>query len=313
MKYTLKHVAMSDLKPKETILFDMNRKVVANMTLQAWDEIPHAAIIHNANVSKFMDILKEINNSRDSEKKITLNTALLRIFVEGLKAAPHMNSHMEFNRWKVQGTLKIYDTINVTMPITLPDGSMMSFNVRDVDKKSMSEIGDTINDIIRRGAKTNLKEVLMEVSLDNTIGYFRKGKILKVIGRMIGVTTGKHKLKAMSLKEKREYLKIPESDRLTMKDIEQGTITISNVGSLYKDWHGACTLLEVIPPQTVAIGIGSATKAPVVDKNDKIIVERVLPITIAFDHKALDANEIMPFIERLDEIFENPEVIKEWV
>lgn len=98
-----------------------------------------------------------------------------------------------------------------------------------------------------------------------------------------------------------------------MKDIEQGTITISNIGSLYKDWRGECTLLEVIPPQTVAIGIASIGKEPVVNKDNEIVVESVLPFCISFDHKALDAHDVMPFVKHLDEIFANPEVLHEWL
>ncbi len=53
--------------------------------------------------------------------------------------------------------------------------------------------------------------------------------------------------------------------------IEQGTITVSNLGSICRDWDGVCTLLEIIPPQVCAIAIGSLQKMPVV-KNDEIVV-----------------------------------------
>ena len=38
----------------------------------------------------------------------------------------------------------------------------------------------------------------------------------------------------------------------------------------------------------------------------------LLPFTIAFDHKALDYGDVIPFMDRLDEIFENPSVIHDW-
>ena len=38
-----------------------------------------------------------------------------------------------------------------------------------------------------------------------------------------------------------------------------------------------------------------------------------MPICIAFDHRALDFGDIVPFLERLDDIFENPEQIHSWV
>ena len=38
----------------------------------------------------------------------------------------------------------------------------------------------------------------------------------------------------------------------------------------------------------------------------------MLPICIAFDHRALDFGDIVPFLKRLDDIFENPKVIHTW-
>ena len=75
-------------------------------------------------------------------------------------------------------------------------------------------------------------------------------------------------------------------------------------------------LLEIIPPQCVAIGIGAVTDAPgvVTDENGqkKVDVVKKLPMTIAFDHRALDFDAIIPFTKRLDEIFADPSVIRTW-
>ena len=38
----------------------------------------------------------------------------------------------------------------------------------------------------------------------------------------------------------------------------------------------------------------------------------MLPFTIVFDHRALDFGDIVPFIKKLDEIFEAPEVMFTW-
>ena len=35
-----------------------------------------------------------------------------------------------------------------------------------------------------------------------------------------------------------------------------------------------------------------------------------LPICLAFDHRALDFGEVIPFMKKLDSIFENPKIIK---
>lgn len=52
----------------------------------------------------------------------------------------------------------------------------------------------------------------------------------------------------------------------------------------------------------------------VTDENgkDSIDVRLIMPITIAIDHRALDYGDVVPFMRRLDEIFENPSVIQSW-
>ena len=72
-------------------------------------------------------------------------------------------------------------------------------------------------------------------------------------------------------------------------------------------------MLEIIPPQVCAIGIGAIQRVAVVNDDDSITSGRRLPLTIAFDHRALDMGDIAPFINKLNTIFRNPQIIKEWV
>ena len=51
----------------------------------------------------------------------------------------------------------------------------------------------------------------------------------------------------------------------------------------------------------------------VVDGNKQIVIGKILPMCIAFDHRALDMGDVIPFIKKLDEIFENPEIIDNWI
>ena len=134
--------------------------------------------------------------------------------------------------------------------------------------------------------------------------------------RILTAKTGKNRVRHLKGKEKREYYKIPETERLGDKDIEQGTITVSYVGSLYLKQKGMVSLLEIIPPQVSVICLGAVQEKPVVevvDGNKQIGIGKILPICIAFDHRALDMGEVIPFIKKLDEILENPEVIDEWL
>ena len=299
-------------------IFGIARKIVSNMTSESWENIPHATMTYDADVTELFKECKKLNaDCTDKSKKITINTVMIKILCEGLKAAPKMNTHLVFNRKLVRGTLKYFDNIDVSMPMILPSGEMMTVNMHDMGNKTLSEMTAAINDTARRAKNSNMEEVMFEVSLDNTLTGLKQGKILQTVRRLYGSKMpGKHMVKTLSGSEKKKYYSIPVSDRLTKHDIEQGTTTISNLGSIYREQKGACALLEIIPPQTTAFAVNSAQKRATVvtDENgkDSIDVRLIMPITIAIDHRALDYGDVVPFMRKLDEIFENPSVIQSW-
>lgn len=298
--------------------FKITRKIVSNMTAQSWEEIPHVTMTYEADATELLEEIKRLNDERaQGEDKITINTVMLKIICEGLKAAPKMNTTLEFNRKLVRGTLKYHDQIDISMPMILHTGEMMTVNMHDMGSKTLTEMTCAINDTVRRANNSNLEEVMYEVSIDNTLTGLKQGKILQAIRRLYGSKMpGKHQVKVLSGKAKKEYYSIPEKDRLTKHDIEQGTTTVSNLGSIYREQKGFCALLEIIPPQTTAFAVNAVQKRAVVvtdeNSNDKIEVRKIIPITVAIDHRALDYGDCVGFFKRLDEIFANPSLIREW-
>lgn len=302
------------MKITRTEHFDIQRKIVANMTTESWEQIPHVAYVYEADVTDLMTEFKKLRST--GKTKITLNTVLMKAIIEGLKAAPVMNSHLRYNRKLVRGELKTFEDINISMPMLLPDGRMMTVNLRDFQNKSLLAMTDYIADVTRRAENTNLNEVMFDVSLDNTITGLKQGKVKQTVRRLIGSKTGKHKVHTLRGAAKKAYYSIPEKDRLTKKDIEQGTVTISNLGSLYRGQSGYGTLIEIVPPQVCAFALGAVQDKPVVvtDKfgNKTIEARQILPITVVFDHRALDFGDVIPFLKKMDSIFAHPQVIQAW-
>lgn len=296
--------------------FKIARKIVSNMTTESWNDIPHATMSYEADVTELLTECKKLNSI--SEEKITINTLMLKIICEGLKAAPKMNCTLEFNKKLVRGTLNYHDNIDISMPMILHTGEMMTVNMHDMGNKNLDEMTRAINDTARRANNSDMNEVMFEVSLDNTLTGLKHGKILQALRRLYGSKMpGRHQVKTLKGKAKKEYYSIPEKDRLTKHDIEQGTTTISNLGSIYRAQRGECFLLEIIPPQVSAFAVNAIQKKPIVTEDefgsDKIEIRKILPITIAIDHRALDYGDCVPFFEKLDEIFSNPHMIFEWV
>ena len=72
------------------------------------------------------------------------------------------------------------------------------------------------------------------------------------------------------------------------------------------------TLLDIIPPQLVMLAINPVLDRPVVDRDGALRAGKVLPLTVVYDHRALDASDLVPFVKRLDEIFSAPEALKDF-
>lgn len=183
-----------NLSPVKKTHFGIARKIVSNMTSESWESIPHAVVTYEPECSKFLSVVSEINKAATKETKLTINTIMLRVIVEGLKACPALNAHIDFNRKLVRGKITQFKEINISMPMLLNNGEMMTINLHNMHQKSISRMQDTIKDAQRRANNSDMNEVMYDVSFDNTIQGLKEGKILQTIHRLYGSKTGKHKV-----------------------------------------------------------------------------------------------------------------------
>lgn len=305
------------MRVKQREYFGIQRKMVSHMTTESWRKIPHVTYMYEPDVTELYKVYKKINEGRAPEDKITFNTVMLKIIAEGIKAAPIMNSHLDFDRDFVTGRIDTFSNINISMPTILPNGEMMTVNLRNFEERSLTNMTAYINDVRRRAEKTNLTEAMYSVSLANTLETLKHFHILRVLMKLYGANVGNSKIHHLHGKAKKEYEAIPETERLTVKDLEPGTVVVSNVGSNYLQQTGALSLLEIVPPMVTAFGLGAIQERPVVRKNDKgeseVVVRSILPMCIAFDHRVIDFGDIVPFMKKLDGIFAEPGIIESWV
>ncbi len=301
---------------KSVTRFGIQRKIVANMTTESWQNIPHVSYQYEPDVTKFVEEFKKFTaeHQGDSGAKITFNAVLLKAFAEAIEVDPVINAHMHFEKGLVRGKVTVFDNIDISVPWILPSGEMMTITMKDMGNKTLKEIAEYQADINRRLEKTNLTEALYSVSFNDTIEKLKKGHILKAIKRLYGANTNKkHKIHLLKGEEKKAYEAIPETERITYKDLKQGTITISNIGADTRGLSGECAMLMVIPPQVCAICIGSLQRRPIVvkdeDGNEKVEIRTILPMDICFDHRALDFGDVRPFLSKMEEFFQNPEMI----
>ena len=292
--------------------FGIQRKIVATMTTESWRHVPHVSFVYEPDVTKFVEEYKKFDE--ETPYRLTFNTAMLKAIAEGIKANPAMNAHIHYELKLVRGKLKYFDNVDISVPWTLPDGNMMTICMKDVGNKSLEEMAAYTDDINRRLKNTNLTEALYSVSIHDTMKRLTSGHVLSALQRLYGSKTNpRHRVSPLKGRAKKEYDSIPDADKITYDDLKQGTVTVSNIGAASKGINGYLDMLMIIPPQICAIGLSALQKKPVVIKDEngeeRVEVRTILPICICFDHRALDFGEIQPFIARMEEIFEKPDIV----
>lgn len=91
------------------------------------------------------------------------------------------------------------------------------------------------------------------------------------------------------------------ADKLDVSDMRQGTFTITNLGSL-----GGEGILPIPNyPELAILGLGAATDQPwVVD--GQLAVRKIMPVSIAYDHRLIDGAEAARMMKELQGLLEEP-------
>ncbi len=298
------------IRSSETL--DLKQRIIASKTLEGWNTIPHIAGEIRPDVTLFLKIFEEYRKIRaemfQDQPKLTINTIMLKIIAMAIQKAPHLNSILKYDKKAEGGQLLVLDKINITMPIMLNELETTTVVVPDVANKSIDEIANYISELKRRLKNTDLNELSLQTARLDTIDKVKKGQI-GLINRLFRAKFGKHKIKEMSKADRKKYYAIPETDRLTPTDINTGSIVVTNLGSAYKGISGAVSLIEIIPPNTFAIGLNAIKKEPIVvtkDGVDSIKIISVFPIIYSFDHRCFDFGHVIPFMKEITRIFANP-------
>lgn len=296
--------------------FDIQRKVVSHMTSESWKNIPHVSYLYEPDItdfySEYQSLLEEQKNGC---QKISLNTMVLKTIVEGLKSAPELNSHITYHHKKGEGFLRVFEEINIALPWLLQDGRMITPVILNADSMALQELSDAVGELRNKIDHTNIDELLYQAIKTDTVKELKRFN-LGVFRRIAAAKLSFHPVRGLKGKEKSQYYSDPAQDRLTHHNLTAATVTVSNIGSLYREQKGCFGILEIIPPQILAIGLGAVQEKPGVyvgeDGEKKIGIRKVLPMCIAFDHRAVDFSTLVPFLKRLDEIFAFPKVIHDW-
>lgn len=94
-------------------------------------------------------------------------------------------------------------------------------------------------------------------------------------------------------------------NKLSGKDMSDGSISISNIGSV----GGAHFTPIINHPESAIIGIGIISDKPVVNGEGEIVVSKVLDLSIVVDHRIIDGAVAQQAMNYLKQLLSNPELL----
>ncbi len=310
-KYYLQRALSAPEDGDRVEYFNLKARVSGNVLVNAQRTIPTAVYVYEADITKFYAEYQKLKE--ECGYPLSFNTLMMRLLVEGLKVAPRLNAHLEYNHTASCGRLIIKKHIDVAMPIFMDGGITFPVKVRAIEDKSLRQLADQISDIMSRLDKTDVDGLLFDLIQQRMLGFMLKGKVVSTFAQIASGFVGKYSVtSAADIFKKRT--KDPES--LSMYDFNEGTVCFTNTGTLCRELYGHISYGPLLYPQVFMLGISNIKDVDYAFKNEDGVVDiatkKMLPITLAFDHRLGGFGDVIPLVKKFEEVFANPEIIHEW-
>lgn len=319
-KEYMKAARQTPEKGDKTEHMTLRDKMMSNVFINAQRKSAPVCCTYDADVTKLCEVFERLKG--ESDYRLTLNTVMLKVLVEGLKAAPRLNAHYYYSHTATAGRLVIKKDINVSMAICKKDGETFQMKLIGLQDKSLKEMAEMAESARERLETADLSEAMFEVSRQRILGEISKGKLITPWIQAITASVGKGKVIHLSETLKSDFLKLtgkkefePESG-IKVEELNEGTVCFTNWGAICESPSFNIVSGPLLYPQVFLFSIGRLRekKYAYEDENGNVRLgtKKILPLGLNFDHKIGGAYELIPFIKKLDEIFEKPEVVLGW-
>lgn len=298
----------------------MGDKMLSNVFVNGQRNSPSVCATYDADVTEFIGAFDKLR--AECDYKLTLNAVMLKVLTEALKAAPRLNAHFKYDHAKTTGQYIIKKHIDVSMAVCKQDGRTFQMKLLHLEDKSLKEIALMAADARERLDTADLDEVMFEASRQHIIGELSKGNIVAPLRQALSASFGKGKVVRLSETLKSDFLKLTGKKELQpasgikIEEINEGTVCFTNWGAICDSPNFNIVSGPLLYPQVFLFSMGRLREEKYVYEDEKgklcLGTRKVLPLGLNFDHKIGGAYELTPFIRKLEEIFENPEVIFSW-
>ncbi len=95
-----------------------------------------------------------------------------------------------------------------------------------------------------------------------------------------------------------------KENKISISDLRGGTFSITNYGSI--GGHFGIPIINY--PEAAILGLGRIVKKPIV-RDDEIVIAKVLPLSLSYDHRTIDGASGSRFLNILKELLSDPEML----
>ncbi|HSH34945.1 dihydrolipoamide acetyltransferase family protein [Schnuerera sp.] len=95
-----------------------------------------------------------------------------------------------------------------------------------------------------------------------------------------------------------------KNNKIELHELREGTFSITNYGSI----GGQFGIPIINYPESAILGVGRIVKKPIV-KDDEIVIARILPLSLSYDHRIIDGASGARFLNLLSELLKDPEIL----
>ncbi len=309
--YWRKHVNV-----REARRLSFLRQSVAYVLSESARDVPHIAMIVHFDVTPLVQYTDQFAKEPADLRTLNSHRALTRLAVSrnfstfyvkalahALVHAPTLNAFLDYSPMRTGGIVYHAKDINVGLTVHTTSGVVKPV-LANPHLKPFEVVTEEMRDLTRRTRRTD-PEVL----------YWQTARLL--------VKEGLRQLDLASLRAlyiwlrhtlfhrptvRPEFAKIPEEQRLKPEELLGATVTIANIGTVVE---GHQTVTAIIPPEISMVGIGDLHLEPCV-VGGQVEPRYMVTMALTGDHRAMDAGDVFPWLERMRNYFRNPAQIYEW-
>ena len=225
------------------------------------------------------------------EKMTPTRKAIAKAMVNSKHTAPHVTLHDEVE------VSKLWDHRKKFKQVALDNGTKLTFlpyvvKALTATVKKYPVLNASIDDAAQEIVYKNYYNIGIATDTDHGL-YVPNVKNAD--------TKGMFKI----ADEINEKAALAHDGKLAADDMRNGTITISNIGSVGGGWFTPV----INYPEVAILGVGTIAQQPIVNDEGELAVGRVMKLSLSFDHRIVDGATAQKAMNNIKRLLADPELL----